>query len=521
MKRNYLYIAPLYLLFLFTSCEKLQYDDPLHYTTEEALATVTDYYYQLARSSFQSVVFYSNDGYYFGAGLDMLSDQYTNTNRVQQWWDFAYEPRKTLNNSQSYGGVYNFSIPYQVFYQANLDATKVLDGLHAGNKGIDGDGNDRTDEIYAFAHLVQGIAQGYLGAIYDRGIIVDTEEGDSEHSFNNSYKELIENGVAHLDSAIAHANAASSITGADFYTGVNLTKATFIQFANSLAARLLAAIPRSKDEAAALGSTFWGRVYTYASNGITENLLAEPYAGSGSFYNYGIYYSLLTASSAPYLQADIKIPYFADTTGAYPYDYPTDESVVLDPVATNDNRFATYFKYYSGFGYLRTDRGRNLFSNYGHYRWGTSASNFAYSQNQPLFLAEEVRLLRAEAKFWQGDYTSAAAELNSASADRKANGGLGDVPASEAALRYVLHYEYSIGIAVAGSAINPFAFMRRNNLLQAGTATEYPIPEQQILLTDQSVYTFGGTDNEGQTGKWGEITTAGSDWGWKGSKVAY
>lgn len=512
------FIASIAVLFLMSSCEKMQFDDPTTYTLDEAIAATPDYYYKLAAGNFSRALFYANDGYYFGFGMSTLADQTTVTNRVQEWWDFAKEPRARLNNSQSYGGLTHFTYPYSIFYTVNLNANVIIEAFEAGEKGVDDQGKDRTSEISAIAYLLKGISYGYLGAIYDRGIISDKNLGAAgKAEFPNSYKELAEAAASNFDKAITAANAAPTITLSDFYINVPLDKAGFIKFANSLAARLLASLPRDKAEAQALGATFWNRVLNYANAGFTSDFIASYV--SGGFYNYSVYYGLVEAGGGPYLPADIKVAYLADKTGTYPNSYPTNTAVTLGEVVTDDARFKSYFKYTTNFGYLREDRGRNLFSNYKHNRWSQGGSypntTAVTGYPNPVFLAEEVRLLRAEAKLWLGDIAGAAAELNASTAERKSKGGLGDIAATETTVRNTLHYEYAISIDLAGSSINPWSFMRRNDLLQPGTPTEFPVPEQQILLTSEAVYTFGGADYAGAKGKWGEVSAASNSSGWK------
>ncbi len=518
MKMNKIWFSAVLALCL-TGCQKLQFDDPSSFTLEEAKAITPDYYFKVASSAFSSVLGAANEGYNYGAGLRMLADESATTNRVQEWWDFTIEPRKRLNNTQSYGGYNQFMNPHTSFYLANLNANKVILGLDAGNPGIDATGKDRTQEVYAFAYLVKGMAQGYLGAIFDRGIIANQDLGVAgEQAFPHSYKQLIESGVSFIDKAIIAANAAPSITSADFYVNIVLDKAKFIQFANSMAARLLASIPRDKAEATALGNTFWTRVNDYASKGLTTNFTTVWQ--SGGFSNSIVVYeqNWLTTGGG-YHPADIKIAYLADKTGTYPNSYPEDPTIVLGPVQTDDKRFATYLKYTTDFGYFRVDRGRNLFSNYNFSRWRFNNANSmtVVGAINPVFLTEECRLLRAEAKMFMGDLAGAAAELNAATAERKSLGGLPNIAATAEAITNTLHYEYSISIGGAGGSTNPWAFMRRNNLLQIGTPTEMPIPEGQMLLTPDAPYTFGGKEFAGEKGKWGETATAGVG-GWKPSR---
>ncbi|WP_437918013.1 hypothetical protein [Sphingobacterium sp. LRF_L2] len=504
------------------SCEKLQFDDASTFTLEEALEITPDYYFKLTSSAFTTAMMWSNDAVSSTTGFGLLADQITTHNTSYRWIDFNLEPRTQLNTSDSYGGTAVMYAPYQYFYQANLDATKVIGGLDAGNVGIDDEGTDRTNEIYAVAHLIKGISQGFLGSTYDRGIIVDQDRGvETAQTYPNSYKELIENAVMHLDQAIHYADLAPSILLQDFNTGIVADKPQFIRYANSLAARFLASIPRDKNESQTLGKAFWNRVLQYAQKGLVEDFTTAPYAGAGTFYNYSTYYLSFLVSGLPYLPADHKLAYLADRTGTYPDEYPSG-STVLSPVETNDSRFNKYFKYYAGFGgYLQANLGRQMFSNYGRIRYGDGANDALYNKRQIIMLVEELRLLRAESLFWSGDLVNAAAELNATSAARIAKGNLSPVPATEAALRYALHYEYAIEIDIAGGNLGPFAFMRRHNLLQPGTPTQFPITQNQLLLTNVTPYSFGGIENAGQKGIWGETATAGLDWGWKGTKVSY
>lgn len=516
------YIVLLAAPLLLMGCQKMQFDDPNTFTLKEALAITPDYYFKVASSSLASAMFWCNDAVYSTTGFGLLADQTTTHNGSYRWIDFNVEPRIALNTADSYNGQAVMYAPYQFFYQANLDAVKVIAGLNAGKPGIDSKGVDRTNEVYAIAHLVQGISQGNLGATYDRGIIVDQDLGVvTPQAFPNSYKEMIENAVKHLDMAIGFANQASGITMADFYPGVVADKAQFIRFANSLAARFLTSIPRDKAEAIALGSTFWNRVYAYAQAGLAEDFTTAPYAGSGSYYNYSTYYLSFLVSGAPYLPVDIKLAYFADSTGTYPDAYPTDNTV-LGPVQTNDKRFATYFQYYAAFGgYLDASLGRYMFSNYGRIRWGNGANAAMYSSRQVIMLKEEVDLLRAEALYWKGDLAGAAADLNGPASERIAKGGLHQVPATDAAISYVLHYEYAISIDIGGGNVGAFGYMRRHNLLQPGSPTQFPIMQNQLRLTNIQPYSFGGVENAGKKGVWGETGTAGTDWGWKGTKVVF
>jgi len=502
------------LLLITTSCKKLQFDDITSLTKEEALAITPDYYYKLTVGAIQGAFNTSSNSR--GVHMSCLADQTTTTNRVDEWWDFCKEPRIRLNNNQSYTGAPTFTTFYTGFYQANLDATTVLNALDTLSKTPDGTGADRKADCYAVACLAKGMAQAYIGVIYDRGLIAD-KNGTAAQDLPNSYKEIMANAMTYFDKAIEAASG-STVFKFDFVPNMSLNKTTFIQLCNSMAARLLASLPRDKTEAAALGNAHWTKVLNYAGKGLTADFTA-PYVSGG--YVNSLISQLLSklGDGSGYLPVDIKISYLADNTGTYPNSYPLDPAKDPAPVTTSDKRFTKYFAYTTAFGYLRDDRGRDLFSNYRRERWrvGTANSLSVSGAVSPVFLAEETRLLRAEAKMWLSDIAGAAAELNDAAADRKSKGELGNIAATEAEVRKTLHYEYAISIDAAASVINPWTFMRRNNLLQGGTPTQYPNPDAQMQVIQKSTYTFGGKEYMGEKGAFGEIATA-VDAGWKPSK---
>lgn len=509
MKKN-LYILAVAAL---VSCESIDFDDPSTLTNSEAAAKIKSFGYSLTTSSVQTV--FSTTTNAAGVHFSLLADQSTNTNGNSSWWDYSKEPRvRIVNNSSARGYAGTLTPFYNNFYQANLDATKVIDLIENQQvKAYDDAGKDRTTDCLIGAYYAKGVSQGYLGVIYDRGIIVD-DVSVTERAFPNSYKELIANGIALIDKSIQLAESSSDFNF-DFLVETSIGKEQFIKLANSIAARILSSQARDKAEAVALGDTHWGKVLAYAEKGFTSDFLITTV--SGGYYNSMVDRLVYQYSGAAYLPVDIKVAYLADKTGSYPNSYPTD-ATILGPVETDDKRFNEYFGYTTNFGILMEARGRDLFSNYYRLRWANSSNSLNVpGAINPYFLAEELRLLRAEAKFWLKEYAAAATELNDPASSRKSKGLLADVAATESALRDALHYEYAIEIDAAGGAFIPFTFLRRNDLLQGGTPTQYPIPQKQLDLIGLELYSFGGIEHAGETGIYGELATASNN-GWKTSK---
>ncbi|MDH6310452.1 hypothetical protein M2451_003724 [Dysgonomonas sp. PFB1-18] len=511
--RTILYPYIFLLAIAFASCESMDFDDPSTLTNEEAATKIKTFSYSLTTSSVQTT--FNTTTSAAGVHFSLLADQTTNTNGNGSWWDYAKEPRvRIVNNSAARGYAATLTPFYNNFYQANLDATKVIDLIENQNiKAYDDAGNDRTTDCLIGAYYAKGVSQGYLGVIYDRGIIVDNTSV-KEAAFPDSYKDLIANGIALIDKSIALAEASSDFNF-DFLIETPIDKEQFVRLANSIAARILSSQARDKAEAQALGENHWKRVLAYAEKGLTSDFLISTVPGG--YYNALVDRLVYLYSGGAYLPVDIKVAYLADNTGNYPNYYPA-APTILGPVETDDKRFHEYFEYTTNFGILLEARGRGLFSNYKRKRWANNSNNLNVpGAINPYFLTEELRLLRAESKFCLKDYTGAAAELNAPDASRKAKGLLPDVAATEDALRKALHYEYAVEIDGAGGAFVPFTFMRRNDLLIGGTPTEYPIPQKQLELIRADLYSFGGIEHAGETGIYGELATA-RDNGWKPSE---
>lgn len=512
MRNKFLYLIAV-SAFTFMSCNKdLQFDDPRTLTTEEAFR-VPGAGVKLGNSAVMRTL---NTIFNGSTGVHILcmADQITTTNRFQEFWDFAQEPRLPLNNSDTYNGYGAIANYYSNFYQANLDANQIINNINGGGKIIDANGVDRTLDAKTAAFFAKGISQGYLGAIYDRGLIVDgAAPADLPKDYDKSYKDLILNGVKYLDSAIITANSNNNFKF-DFIIGMNINKTTFIQWTNSMAARIMASVARDLTESKALGNAHWNKVLAYANAGLTSDLLY-------TYVNDGIYHGTLDwgmfrlSDGSGYLPVDIKLAWMQDNS--HPKYYPP-APTVLSAVTASDNRFYQYFGYTQNFGFLRPDRNRGLFTNYYRKRWDNAANSVAVpGATVPIFIAEELRFLRAEAKLNAGDVAGAALELNAPAARRIAIGGLAPVAPTEAAIRAALHYEYANEIDAAGGVLPIWAYMRRNNFLIGGTATELPNPAQQLNVIKVPIYTFGGKANAGAKGKFNE-TTAAANVGWKASE---
>ncbi|WP_437918057.1 hypothetical protein [Sphingobacterium sp. LRF_L2] len=505
MKIITLYISTILLL---SGCAKIDFENPATLTNQQAVDRIPDLGYKLTTSSIQNA-FSATTG---NNVLAIYADQITTTSNAGGVRYFAEEPRLEIVNNAAHRMHTPLLAIYTSFYQANLDATLALDIVENQGKIIyDVTGADRSNDSRIVAHFAKGLAQGYLGAVYDRGLIVDDLLATSD--FPDSYEALIRNGLKHIDLAIQLVNQESNFKF-DFIPGVSLDKTGFIRLANSLAARILASIPRDNAEAEALGADHWQKVLNYANAGIDADFIVT--FATGGYYNTLLSSALArTSGIAGASWVDIKLSYLADKSpnplNAHPY--PT----IPPPIESDDDRFDQYFAYSASLGSGQyPERAPVTASNYYRKRWyNTQNSLNRVGALNPYFLYEEIRLLRAEAFLGLGDLQAAANILNEPTGARKAKGKLQDnVATSKSDIIAAIHYEYAIEIDLAGGTLVPFTFMRRNDLLIGGTPTELPLPQSQLELIQKSVYSFGGIARVGELGEFGEVNTA-KNQGWK------
>ena len=119
MKKINLVIGLLGALTMAGCNKDLQVDDPRTLTTEEAFQ-VPGAGVKLGVSAVDRTlnhVFLGN----FGVHMLCMADQITTTNRFNEFWDFAQEPRLAIRNSDTYNGYGAISRYYANFYQANLE----------------------------------------------------------------------------------------------------------------------------------------------------------------------------------------------------------------------------------------------------------------------------------------------------------------------------------------------------------------------------------------------------------------
>ncbi|MCK4346168.1 MAG: hypothetical protein KAX05_12865 [Bacteroidales bacterium] len=531
-------------LWFGNSCADLEVENLMAPDREEALANVSDIL-SLLDGGMDRV--YDGMGHWRNFHIDAWADQGSETNAWSGFWFFAQEPRNRIPNTSTWSDRANIEDPWNRFNAGVNIANEILKStVDEGNQLIDPDTEvDYTHVAIATAYFLKGISQGYLGMIYDKAYVVDSDSDLSALEFA-AYDVLIDNGVANLKLAWEYA-AAHPFDDWRFMVGSSdYDSDDFIKIAKSYAARIMAGEARNQTDGNALD---WSTINSYASAGITEDF--NPRSSNTWYIWYHDWQCYLMGMKSPYLHADIKIPYYATKyfpedeanmytweDNNYPWEYPTDEAIKLGPAASKDKRIGPRvvwyddegdsfygvptgedtwepidpanlrdygdFIYSPDFGYLRSARGRHLFTNHVFVRYQEQywpAGIYDDNNYTHLMLAWEMTLLQAEAQLNLSGEAAARDVMNSSSPitnAREERGGLapldGTIPVIE-----IIDYEYCIELYSTGKYLQ-WISMRRWNRLKKGTPLSMPVPAAELEITGDELYSFGGSAYADGTG---------------------
>ncbi len=529
-------IAAFLALFLGigNSCADLEVENLMNPDREEALASGSDIMSLLTGgydTGFWELVTWR------GSHNDGLADQFSVTNAWSGYWFFCQEPRNRFPNTTTWSDRYNIEHCWREMNQAVSVANEILKtAVDEGNSIIDEDTDiDYTDVAIASAYFLKGLAQGYIGMVYDKAYLVDTDTDLATLEYVD-YEQLIDAGVANLKAAWEYAAAHPFDLWVFMVGATDYDSDDFIKIAKSFAARIMAGQARTAAEAATLD---WATIKSYASGGLTEDF--NPIATTTwwqSFHDWTCYFM---GMKAPYLQVDIKIPYFftkyfPEDAGnmytwednAYPWEYPGGETV-LGPAASKDARLGPrvvwydagesywgvptgedtwdnvdpatlcdygYFCYTPEFGYLNPARGRHLFSNYTFIRFQETywpAGMYGQGgQNTYVMLKWEMDLLQAEAELHLTNEANAQDVINNATPNPREDVGMLPPLDGTYTVAEMIEYEYAIELYGTSGYINWVA-MRRWDRLKKGTPLNYPVPASELMILEDELYTFGGS----------------------------
>ncbi|MEX0660910.1 MAG: hypothetical protein WEA58_06540 [Balneolaceae bacterium] len=516
-------ILLLSLFVVMASCADLSVDNLNAPDRERALANDADLV-SLIQGTSSDVFFNITD--FWGVNINAYSDMMTTTNMVNSWWVFADEPRRAMPNVPTFADLVVNSAIWSDFNSGVQTANTIINIIENDGETIVVDGEDITQSTLTNAYFLRGVSKAYLGIIYDQAydIYPDTDITSLEKV---SYDVVLDAGIEDIEQAISLSQSIDGFTWSGLPTSDEWNQAEFQTIAYSLAARALAGKARTLEESTSLGAAHWQQVLDYADLGIggdnaaaaMDGFIANT-LGSYVYYNNLMDWHTYRVGESGYLPVDIMVQHLLDPN--YPTAYPVEDNVFLAEEDWNptDPRGA-YYSYTSTRFAQSADRNKANFSQYNFERewagnnWGTTGQPLIY------FLAAETDYLKTEAYLMLGDKGSAAMTLNASpfgtgvtdfSPDLPAkvdgriaeNGISGEntilATASDAEFQYALLREYAIEISLMGGIGNQWFFMRRWDMLQTGTPLQYPIPADELEITGDTPYTFGGVSNAGEPG---------------------
>lgn len=421
---------------------------------------------------------------------NLIADQASTTNAYRAFWDYSKEKdgKIAIYNDPTNQNPHAYSIPF-AGYNSNIQtANSVLKLIAEGTK-YELSEKDVTNKFKAICLATRGLSMGTLGGLYDKGYVV-TEDSDLATLELKPYGELIDQAIKDIDEAITVINSLGSGQTFELHSGVNLSAETVIEVLNSFAAKIMLSRARTAQEASSLD---YAKIIAYAEKGIKADF--KPDSLEDVFFSNLQDWSTYTlADGAGYIPTDIKIPHLMDKTGKYPDSYPTDSSIILDPVDTDDARIS-YFGYAKAFGFLRESRGRWLFSNYKNNRFYSDNVRNKSGIPVDIFHKAELDYILAESYLMTNNLAKAKELLDKS--PRVTVGKLPLVNSNKADIEKALFYEYSIELDLASSIGTQWFFMRRHDLLQKGSPLHYPVPATELELTGIGFYTFGGSSKDG------------------------
>jgi hypothetical protein len=460
------------------------------------------------------------------------------------WYLDLTEPRPPLENAAAICSTICQHGPRDYWGRIQRVSSIAYDGLAALDAGmILREGTvDVTPRARAFAKFMQGWAWGYAAIVFDKVNVVEesvpipadpAKLAELNHSSLLPYDDAIEAAVSSLEEAITIARQNPNVvhfpSAAEsafwFGTANPVTNAQFIQWANTLAARLLVLSARTPDDRQR--SVDWQRVLRFTAAGISspandfEFLLTTARSSQLLFRQQSN-----TATGTTNARWNYRTIGPADQSGAYQtwiaaplaerrrFNIVTPDRRITGATPTSNGSYTRYRADNNGF---LADRGQYLFS---AYQWTRHQNRHnlpdATRHNAgttPMITADENALLRAEALLRTGAVEQAVDLINVTRTRAHLGSSLPPltpagvpsvagacVPRTDAgacgSVMTALRYERMIELA-GMDALRGYAESRGFGLLPDGALLSFPVPGNILDLYGMPIYTFGGVGKEG------------------------
>ncbi len=415
--------------------------------------------------------------------FDYLADQFSSCSLPAPWY-LSKEPRVRLENTVG------SELEKRVFYREWIESYKVVATVNDILKSVENLEMEESErnQIKAASFFLKGLAMGYVGLIYKKGVIIENSEVPVSAMTLSSYDEVIDSAIGYLEQAKELYQNNSELKWI-YLEGFNLSAKEVVKLINTYAGKFLLNKARNHKEFEALD---FQKIKSYLDNSIEKTVTApgkkklyNSYQESpgrrsgghgGKFYGYNVDQKvvwLLSGKTAPKKKGNKDEP----------------------EITSIDKRFELYYKYATQDMFTYSQRDPSLYSNYANVRYAIDKGSEkdvgrGEYHDANLLQEEEVLLLKAEVAYGLGDYAQAANLINSSR--RVTVGKMPELPADKEAIADALFYENSIELHLAGKAIN-WMFMRRWDLLQEGTLLHYPVPAQEADLLHKEYFTYGGS----------------------------
>ena len=463
----------------FTSCSKDLSVDYLNKPDKDKVLGNPEDVYSLAEGLYYNWFMAMNSSWSPRMGMWVASDQGTCSWANSGMHDLSKQPRIPFNNTTSYTYAYVFEDYYELMWGTLTTSSNILEVIQ-DSMVITNNGEDNTAMVQAFSYFIQGTTMGYLALVYDEAYIITENTPDPLVVTPSPYKDVVYAAIESLDKVIEVCNNNTFTVPNNWINGYAYSSDDLAKLASSMAARLLVEWPRN---AAENDQIEWGKVLTYANNGIQHDLETVM-----DDVNWKSYFRRYTVQPG-WARIDCRVINTMDER--YPWMFPED-GIAPPPAQSDDKRLETDFTFNS-VNNMKPERGYYNFSNYEYTRYPYAISTW----EGPVidFSVTENNLLKAEAYANLGTLDQAINIINDGS--RTVRGHLSPISASSDKEKVIetIFYERDVELIQTGFGLS-FFDMRRRNMLQPGTPLHFPIPAKELMVMQMPLYTFGGVANE-------------------------
>jgi hypothetical protein len=323
--------------------------------------------------------------------------------------------------------------------------------------------------------LGQALSVGYLALIFDKVWLSDENGVIGDDAVD--YKEAMSFALKKLDEAISIAQANDVSIPDAWLPGGSGNSVTFLQFMNSMGARMLVNNVRNSSQKAEID---WSKVLNYANNGLASDF--EIFMDDLTWWDDIPKIYLIFPGWG---RVDMRVIHLMDPNTP---DYWEDSFISLPPSTSPDARLLSDYQYLSSNNF-RPARGLYHFSSYRYSRYEDYITYWV--MNIVEFSKSENDMYKAEAMAQLGDVSSAAAIINAGT--RTTRGQLPNIAATMEEVKSAIFYERMVEFSFTSMGIGFFE-MRKEDLLQKGTLLHFPIPGRALEAIPAPNYTYGGSD---------------------------